>query len=105
MAYTKAGIRFSRDSYVLVDAEGGTGVERKELYVNPDISIEMTGDTLFQESEIGGYDFLAFTVTDTSGSFEVEEWCEIAPLKSHGGQFVISMPTSGALYCRKVYRS
>lgn len=105
MAYTKAGIRFSRDSYVLVDAEGGASIERKELYVNPDTSIEMTGDTLFMESEIEGYDFLAFVVTDTTGSFEVEEWCEIEPLKAHDGQFVISMPNSGPLYCRKVYRS
>ena len=31
MAYTKAGIRFSQESYVLVDAAGGGGIERKRI--------------------------------------------------------------------------
>lgn len=103
MAYDKAGIRFSPESYVLVEA--GSGIEKKLLYTNPDTSQEMTGVTLFNESEIEGYDYLCFTVTDTSNSYEVKEWCEIEPLKAHGGQFIISMPISGGLYGRKVYRS
>ena len=65
----------------------------------------MTGDTLFMESEILDYKYLCFVVTDTTNSFEVEELCEIAPLKSHSGQFVISLPFNGDLYYRKVYRS
>ena len=121
----KAGIRFSQTEYFEVgydgtnitlssdingtktdyDIGGGGGIERKSLYINPDPTQEMSTDTMFQESEIEGYDFLAFLVTDTSGSYEVEEWCEIAPLKAHGGQFIISMPTSGTLYGRKIYRS
>lgn len=105
MAYTKAGIRFSPDSYVEVDAEGGGGIERKTLWVNPDVSQEMSGVTMFQESELEGYTHISFTVTDTTGSYEVEELCEISPLKAHGGQFVISMPISNALYCRKIFRS
>lgn len=87
------------------DVTGGGGIERKSLYINPNPTIQQPTDTLFMESEIEGFDFLAFKVTDTTGSYEVEEWCEIAPLKVHGGQFVISMPTSGALYARKIYRS
>lgn len=88
-----------------VTGGGGGGIERKSLYVNPDTSAQMTGDTLFQESEIEGYQYLIFTVTNTAESFEVEEWCEIAPLKEHGGQFVISFPAGGSLWVRKIYRS
>lgn len=106
MAYTKAGIRFSRESYVLVDAAGGGGIERKRIYNNPDTTQQMTTDTLFSESEILDYDFLAFKVTNTEGSIEVEEWCEIEPLHHAGGQFVISNPVvGGGLYVRKIYRS
>lgn len=83
----------------------GSGVERKSLYTNPDISVEMTTDTLFNESEILDYQYLVFTVTDTINSFEVEEWCEIAPLKEHSGQFAISIPVDNELWVRKVYRS
>lgn len=103
MAYNKAGIRFSKDSYVIVDAEGGA--KRKLLWKNPDTSQEMQGITLFQESELEGYTHISFAVTDTSGSYVVEELCEIEPLKTHGGQFVVSMPTAEHLYCRKIYRS
>ena len=105
MAYTKAGIRFSQDSYVTVDAAGGGGIERKLLFTNPDITQEMTNTSLFEEAEIEGYDYLAFTVTNTSGSWEVEEWCEIEPLKSNSGQFIISMPVNGNPYGRKIYRT
>ncbi len=104
MAYDKAGIRFSNESYVFVDAQSGE-IERKRLYDNPDTTQQMTTDTLFAESEILDYDFLAFMVTNTEGSIEVEEWCEIAPLHDVGGQFVISNPVSGALYVRKVYKT
>ena len=104
MAYDKAGIRFSKDSYVLVDASGG-GIERKRLYDNPDISQEQGSVNLFKEAEIEGYDYLAFTITNTSGTWEVEEWCEIAPLKSRSGQFIVSMPVEGVIYGRKIYRS
>lgn len=83
----------------------GNAIDKKLLYTNPDTSIEMTGDTLFNESEIEGFEYLIFTVTDTSNSFEVEEWCEIAPLKSHSGQFVVSLPENNELWVRKVYRS
>lgn len=120
-----AGIRFSMTEYYEIgvedsnitltseidgvtteyDVTGGGGIERKRLYTNPDTTIEMSTDNLFAESEIEGYDYLAFIVTDTTGSYEVEEWCEIAPLKAHGGQFIISMPISGTLYGRKIYRS
>ena len=103
MAYTKAGIRFSNDSYVLVDAENVT--KRKLLFENPDITQEMAGISLFEESELEGYDYISFIITSTSGDYEVEEVCEIEPLKAHGGQFVVSMPAGGALYCRKIYRS
>lgn len=117
----KAGVRFTQEDYIEVNMddmkitevtpEGSTdyaiggGLEYKTLYTNPDTSVQMTTDALFQESEILGYDYLIFTVTDTSNSFEVKEWCEIEPLKAHSGQFVISMPLSNALWCRKVYRS
>lgn len=124
-----AGIRFNKETYIEIGAdledmskstiktvvdgtetnynlEGGGGrIEKKSLYVNPHPSVEMSTDTMFDESEIEGYQYLLFVVTDTSGSFEVEEWCEIAPLKTHGGQFIVSMPISGTLYGRKVYRS
>lgn len=104
MAYDKAGIRFSKESYVFVDGQGGK-IERKRLYDNPDTTQQMTTDTLFTESEILDYDFLAFMVTNTEGSIEVEEWCEIAPLHDASGQFVISNPTGSSLYARKVYRT
>ena len=87
------------------DVTGGTKPERKLLYTNPDTSAQMTTDAMFQESEILGYEYLIFTVTSTSGDYEVEEWCEIEPLKAHSGQFVISMPANSALWARKVYRS
>ena len=83
----------------------GESIERKLLYTNPDTSVEMTTDTMFNESEILDYQYLVFTVTDTSGSFEVEEWCEIAPLKDHNGQFAVSIPMDNELWVRKVYRS
>lgn len=117
----KAGVRFTQDDYIQVDMDNmkitevtpegsidyaiGGGLEYKTLYTNPDTSVQMTTDALFQEADILGYDYLIFTVTDTSNSFEVKEWCEIEPLKAHNGQFVISMPLSNALWCRKVYRS
>lgn len=120
----KAGIRFSQTDYVALDmesmtltevkdgeskdysiGEGGGGIEIKSLYINPDTTIEMPTDAMFNESEIEGYQYLRFIVTNTSGSYEVEEWCEIEPLKNHGGQFVVSMPMSGDLYVRKIYRS
>lgn len=98
---TKDGVTTEYD----VTGGGGGGIERKPLYTNPDTSQQMSGDTLFEEAEIEGYQYLCFTVTDTSGSYEVEEWCEIAPLKTHGGQFIVSMIISGTLYGRKIYRS
>lgn len=123
----KAGFRFNKTTYTLVEIDeeknitltadidgevteydvtgGGGKIERKLLYTNPNTGIEMSTDSMFEESEIEGYEYLIFTVTDTSGSYEVEEWCEIAPLKNHGGQFIVSMPISGELYGRKVYRS
>lgn len=87
------------------EVSGGGGVERKNLYVNPDTSAEMTGDTLFLEEDIIGYDYLAFTITTTSGAYDVEEWCEIEPLRANAGQFAVSIPIDGVLFCRKVYRS
>lgn len=124
----RAGFRFNRDTYAEIDANledfsqskitatvdgveteyslgGGGGVEKKLLYTNPDPTSQMTTDTMFMESEIEGYQYLCFTVTDTTDSFEVEEWCEIEPLKARGGQFIVSLPTNGTLYGRKVYRS
>lgn len=117
----KAGIRFNQEDYILVDMESkkitettpegemeyaiGSGLEYKTLYTNPNPAEQMSTATLFQEGEILGYDYLIFTVTDVANTYEVKEWCEIEPLKAHGGQFVISMPLSNALYCRKVYRS
>lgn len=121
MAENKAGIRFTPTHYVEVNLDPNIrtvteevdgvkttytlGGEKKLLYTNPDITTEMTGDQLFLESEIEGYKYLSFTVTDTSNSFEVEELCEIAPLKALAGQFVISQPLDGELWYRKVYRS
>lgn len=104
MAYDKAGIRFSNKDYVLIDGSGGE-IERKSLYINENPSQEMTNTSLFNESEIDGYDYLAFTLTNTEGSWTVEEWCEIAPLKDRGGQFIVSMVHDGNLYGRKIYRT
>lgn len=87
------------------DVTGGPQIERKNLYVNPNPTAQQTTDTLFMETEIEGFDYLAFMVTNITNDYEVEEWCEIEPLKAHGGQFVISMPISGGLYARKIYRS
>lgn len=87
------------------DVTGGAQIERKNLYINPNPTVQQTTDTLFMESEIEGFDYLAFTVTDITNDFEVEEWYEIEPLKAHNGQFVVSMPISGGLFARKVYRS
>lgn len=121
MVKKQAGVRFSLDEYYLLDIENmkvvketsegeteytiGTGLEYKTLYTNPDISVQMSTDTLFNEADIIGYDYLIFTVTDTTNSFEVKEWCEIEPLKAHNGQFVISLPFGDGLWCRKIYRS
>ena len=121
MSETKAGIRFTPTHYVEIDVDpevrtvteelnGETtvyelGGERKLLYTNPDPTIEMQAEELFLESEILDYKYLCFVVTDTTNTWEVEELCEIAPLKSHSGQFVISIPYNGDLYYRKVYRS
>ena len=93
------------DTETEYDVTGGTPPERKLLYTNPDTSAQMEAVTLFQESEILGYEYLVFTVTNTAGDYAVEEWCEIEPLRTHAGQFVISMPASSALYARKIYRS
>ena len=121
----RAGIRFTEDKFceiemgedikltTIINGEvteydvtgGGGGIERKRLYDNPDITVEMTGNTMFQETEIEGYTYLSFIVTSTDGSVEVEELCEIEPLKALSGQFVISLPANGTLYYRKVYRS
>ena len=101
----KAGVRFDSKTYVEVTPEGGGDVERKTLWENPNPTAEMSGITMFNESELEGYTHISFNVTDVTGSYEVEELCEIAPLKAHGGQFVVSMPTSEHLYCRKIYRS
>lgn len=123
MAENKAGIRFTRDHYAFIDLDPAVrtltetvgddttvyelkgGIERKRLYTNPNTSVEMVEETLFAESEIEGYQFLAFVLTSVTGEYEVEEWCEIGPLKSHGGQFIVSMPISGGLFGRKVYRT
>ena len=120
MAQRKTGFYFSNTDYVLLDMDAktvtsivdgestvyemGGEIERKLLYTNPDTTIEMTGADMFAESELEGYDYIEFIVTDTDGSYEVKELCEIAPLKAHGGQFVVSMPFTGALYVRKIYR-
>ena len=87
------------------DVTGGPQIERKNLYINPNPTAQQTTDTLFMETEIEGFDYLAFTVTDITNDYEVEEWCEIEPLKAHSGQFVISTPIAGGLYARKVSRS
>lgn len=125
MAENKAGIRFTPEHYVFIDLDPAVRtvtetvgdetkvytlneVERKRLFTNPDISIEMVDEVLFAESEIEGYQYLAFVLTTTSGDYEVEEWCEIEPLKNHGGKFVVSMPGTGGvgdIFCRKIYRS
>ena len=120
MVEKKAGIRFTPDDYVTLDMDAmtltevkdgesteysiGGGVEKKLLYTNPDPTVEMTGADMFAESDLDGYDYIEFIVTDTAGTYEVKELCEIAPLKTHGGQFVVSMPVTGALYVRKIYR-
>ena len=84
---------------------GGGGGSRKLLYTNPDPSAQMTTDAMFNESEIEGYTYLEFTVTNTAGDYDVKELCVIAPLKAHSGQFVISYPISNGLWVRKIYRS
>lgn len=117
----QAGFRFSPDYYITLDMDNmtltkeeegqeteyiiGEGIETKLLYTNPNTTTEMTTETMFLESEIEGYQYLVFTITDTTGAYEVKEWCEIEPLKRQSGQFAISMPINGGLYVRKVYRS
>lgn len=116
-----AGIRFNKEDYIEVNMDDKTlteinpdgtteysisgGSDRKLLYTNPDPTVQMTSDTIFEESELEGYTFIEFVVTNTAGEFEVKELCEIAPLKALSGQFVISLPSSGSLWCRKIYRS
>ena len=100
-----AGIRFTQDNYKMVDSEGGGEVERKRIYTNPDPTVEMTGDALFNVPDTDGYNYLSFIVTSTDGATEIEEICELAPLKQLSGQFIISMPGADALYGRKVYRT
>lgn len=85
------------------DIGGGSG--RKLLYTNPDPTAQMSTDAMFNASELEGYTFIEFIVTNTAGEYEVKELCEIAPLKAHSGQFVISLPVSNALWVRKIYRS
>lgn len=121
MVQKKAGIRFTQEDYIEVNMDDmkitevtpegsteysiGSGLDIKTLYTNPDTSVQMTTDALFQEADILGYEYLIFTVTDTANSYEVKEWCEIEPLRTHNGQFAISMSVDGDLWCRKVYRS
>ena len=117
----KIGARFSLHEYIMVDMDamkiietngggtteysiGGTSIEKKLLYTNPDTTVEMSTDTMFTQEDIDGYDFIEFIVTDTSGTHTVKELCEIAPL-SFVGQFVISLPGDNALWVRKIYRS
>ena len=100
-----AGIRFTNDNYKMVSSDGGGQVERKRLYTNPDTTVEMTGDAIFNVPDSDGYTHLSFIVTSTDGAFEVEEICELAPLKTNDGQFAISIPIAGVIYCRKVYRT
>lgn len=85
------------------DIGGGSG--RKLLYTNPDPTAQMSTDAMFNESELEGYAFIEFIVTNTTGAYEVKELCEIAPLKARNGQFVISLPVSNNLWVRKIYRS
>ena len=117
-----AGIRFNSEDYIEVNMDdsklteitpegtteysisGGSG-NRKLLYTNPNPSAQMSTDTMFMESELEGYTFIEFVVTNTTNEYEVKELCEIAPLKAHSGQFVISLPTSNSLWVRKIYRS
>ena len=115
-----AGIRFNSDDYIEINmddkslievtSDGTTeysigGSAKKLLYTNPNTTAEMSTGTMFNESELEGYAYIEFVVTNTSGEYEVKELCEIAPLKAHSGQFVISYPVSGGLYARKIYRS
>ena len=123
----KAGIRFNPKAYVEINANlddfststveaeidgkktsytlGGATPERKRLYTNPDTSAKQGSITLFNTSEDEGYTYLIFTVTNTAGDYDVEEWCEIQPLREHAGQFVISYPINNKLLCRKIYRT
>lgn len=116
----QAGIYFNNKDYIEINMETKTLTEiangetieyrinnggRKLLYENPDTTIQMTSVVMFNESELEGYDYIEFTVTDTSGAFEVKELCEIAPLKEHSGQFVISFPNNNNLFVRKIYRT
>ena len=122
-----AGIRFNPDTYVEIGADlddfsnstvtsdidgvvtkyslGGGTPERKRLYTNPDTSIQQGSVTLFNTSEDEGYKYLIFTITNTAGDYDVEEWCELEPLKAHAGQFVVSYPINNKLLCRKIYRT
>ena len=86
------------------DIKGG-GENRKLLYTNPDPTAQMSTEAMFNESDLDGYTYIEFVVTNTAAQYEVKELCEIEPLKGHGGQFVISYPTSSGLWVRKIYRS
>ena len=85
------------------DIGGGSG--RKLLNTIPDPTAQMSTDAMFNVSELEGYTFIEFIVTNTAGAYEVKELCGIAPLKAHSGQFVISYPISNELWVRKIYRS
>ena len=122
-----AGIRFNPETYVEIGANlndfsnstvtsdingvvteytlSGTTPERKRLYTNPDTSMQQGSITLFNTTEDEGYSYLIFTVTNTAGDYDVEEWCELQPLREHSGQFVISYPINNKLLCRKIYRT
>ena len=122
-----AGIRFDQEHYVQINANltefadsiieseingtkaiynlGGGTPERKRLYTNPDTSVQQGTITLFNTSEDEGYKYLIFTITNTAGDYDVEEWCELEPLRTHAGQFVISYPIHNKLLCRKIYRT
>ena len=123
----KTGYRFTQEDYVEIDYNnnapensnvemekngvkttynlGGATPERKRLYTNPNTSLEQGSVTLFNTTEDEGYTYLIFTVTNTSGDYDVEEWCELQPLKEHAGQFVVSYPIHNKLLCRKIYRT
>lgn len=114
-----ACIRFSPKKYVelelgeelkittVIDGvkEEYNGINRKNIWENPDITQQMASETLCAEDDIIEYDYLCFVVTDTSNSLEVEQWVEIAPMKETYGQFILSFNTDNKLYGRKVYRT